>query len=122
MGSEPQILFLSGLPSATGYMYAYPWMEPHDLATWMQRDVIRRLSDNPPRWIVLVSIRNSWWEPAEGVETPILDWLGRFLPERYAPVGVADIVSPRETRYLWDEAAARYDARSRSAVWVYRRR
>jgi hypothetical protein len=32
---------------------------------------------------------------------------------------VADIVSPFETRYLWDEAARGYDARSRSVVWVY---
>jgi hypothetical protein len=122
MGSEPQILFLSRLPSAIGYMYSYPWMEPHDLATWMQRDVIRRVTEAPPRWIVLVSVRSSWWEPTEGVETPIFDWMDRFLPAHYDPVGVADIVSPTRTIYLWDEAVRIYEARSRSAVWVYRRR
>ncbi len=122
LGSEPEILFLSGIPSATGYMYTYPLMESHSLALWMQRDMIERLEASPPRWITLVSAANSWWAPHEGVQTPIIDWMERFLPARYDVVGVADIVSPFRTVYLWGDEARDYEPRSQSAIWVYRRR
>ena len=122
LGSEPQILFLSGIPSATGYMYTYPMMEPHSLAVWMQEDLMRRLEAAPPRWIVLVSARSSWWEPYGDVPKPILPWMDRFLPQHYDVVGVADIVSPYRTVYLWDDAARKYEGKSRSQLWVYRRK
>ena len=122
LGSEPEILFLSRIPSATGYMYTYPLMESHSLARWMQRDLMGRLEAHPPRWIALVSAANSWMAPHGATETPIIDWMDRFLPAHYDVVGVADIVSPVHTVYLWDEAARDYEGRSQSAIWVYRRR
>ena len=122
LGSEPEILFLSGIPSATGYMYTYPLMEAHSLAQWMQRDLMGRLEANPPRWIALVSAANSWMAPHHAAETPIIDWMDRFLPAHYDIVGVADIVSLHQTVYLWGDAARDYEGRSQSAIWVYRRR
>jgi hypothetical protein len=122
LGSEPQILFLSGIPSATGYMYTYPMMEPHPLAVAMQEDLMHRLEAAPPPWLVLVSARSSWWEPYGEVPKPIILWMDRFIPAHYTAVGVADIVSPRRTVYLWGAAAQGYEARSPSSVWVYRRR
>jgi hypothetical protein len=122
LGSEPEILFLSGIPSSTGYLYTYPLMETHSLARWMQHDLMQRLDASPPRWIALVSAANSWWQPQEGVDMPILDWMDRFLPAHYDVVGVADIVSPFRTVYLWDDAARGYEGKSPSAIWVYRRR
>ena len=122
LGSEPEILFLSRIPSATGYLYTYPLMETHSLAQWMQHDLMRRLEADPPRWIALVSAANSWMAPHTTAQTPIIDWMDRFLPAHYDVVGVADIVSPYRTVYLWDEAARDYEGRSSSAIWVYRRR
>jgi hypothetical protein len=122
LGSEPQILFLSGIPSATGYMYTYPMMEPHRLAVWMQEDLMRRLEAEPPRWVVLVSARSSWWEPYGEVPKPILPWMDRFIPEHYEAVGVADVVDPYRTVYLWEDAARDYKAKSPTSLWVFRRR
>ena len=83
---------------------------------------MRRLEAAPPRWIVLVSARSSWWEPYGDVPKPILPWMDRFLPQHYDVVGVADIVSPYRTVYLWDDAARKYEGKSRSQLWVYRRK
>ena len=41
----------------------------------------------------------------------------------YDPVGVADIISENETRFVWDEANVRsYAAQSESLVYVFRRK
>lgn len=56
------------------------------------------------------------------MQTPIFDWMDRFLPQHYDVVGVADIVSPYRTVYLWDDAARKYEGESRSQLWVYRRK
>jgi hypothetical protein len=58
----------------------------------------------------------------EDMQTPIFDWMDRFLPQHYDVVGVADIVSPYRTVYLWDDAARKYEGESRSQLWVYRRK
>ena len=121
LGSEPEIYFYAHRLSATGHLYAYPLMEPQPYAAQMQDAMIREIEAARPRYVVFVGTDPSWLaQPASSRK--ILDWANRYTSRCDELVGIADPVSPDETRYVWDEQAPRYRPRSSDAVYVFRRR
>ncbi|HEY6865729.1 MAG TPA: hypothetical protein VI792_00635, partial [Candidatus Eisenbacteria bacterium] len=121
LGSEPEICFYADRRSATGYIYTYPLMEPQRYAARMQGEMIREIEAARPRYVVFVESALSWLaQPASSLR--ILEWANRYTSRCYDLVGIADPVTPDETRYAWDAEAASYRPRTRDAVYVFRRR
>jgi hypothetical protein len=121
LGSEPEILFHAGRVGATGYLYTYPLMESKPLAQRMQDEMIREIESSAPAYVVSVAIGSSWLAGPQS-DRRIFDWRDRYLAAHYDLVGVADIVSPAETRFVWDEAARGYAPVSANVVLTFRRR
>jgi hypothetical protein len=120
IGSEPQIYFYARRPAATGYIYMYPLMEQQPYAAAMQHHMVIELEALRPRFLVFVNVRTSWLaKPAS--DATLARWFETQWPH-FEQVGVADIVSPGDTRYRWDDAARDY--RPESSLWlaVFRRR
>ena len=103
LGSEPQIYFYAHRRAATGYIYGYPLMEPHQYAERMQEDMIREIEVSRPAYLVLAAFQSSW---AVGPGSPrlIFDWVRRYSSEFYDCVGVIDGKSFNFTEYHWDKA------------------
>jgi hypothetical protein len=88
-GSEPQILFLSGRGSATGFIYMYPMTEVHPYAEALQRKMIKEVLAASPKVIVNVGVYMSWLETAETV--PLLRrWFSHYRAN-YNRVGLVEI-------------------------------
>ncbi len=121
VGSEPQILFYARRRSATGYIYAYPLMEPHARARAMQQDMIREIEASRPEFIVYVRVPFSWLVRPNSPDL-IFRWFQRYHAEHYEPVGVVEIVPGAPTIYRWDAAAAEYTPTSDDHLVVFRRR
>jgi len=82
LGSEPQILFHAHRRSATPYIYMYPLTEVHPQTEALQQDLIGRLTEAAPRYVVFVGEPMSWlFRP----ETPdgLSQWILNELPMRY---------------------------------------
>ena len=120
-GSEPQIFFYSNRHSATGYIYAYPLMEPHDYSLTMQKEMIKEVESSPPKLIVMVNIYGSWDALAES-EKYILDWINNYTSEHYTLVGVADMISTYETIYKWDADARNWTVLSPYHLLIFERK
>lgn len=100
IGSEPQIYFYSGRRSATSYIYMYPLMELHEFALDMQKDMVREIETNDPKFLVFVHVDASW-AIQPGSNTMLLSWLNDYYHARhYRPVGIIDIAR-YETKYYW---------------------
>lgn len=121
LGSEPEIYFLSGRRSATGYIYTYPLMEPQPFAARMQQEMIDEIESVWPAYLVLVRSGTSWLARPDS-ERKILEWADRYMRDCYAPVGIADMVAPDRTVYAFDAEVARYRPVSESGLYVFRRR
>ncbi|MFA6954725.1 MAG: glycosyltransferase family 39 protein [Thermoanaerobaculia bacterium] len=121
LGSEPEIYFYSGRLSATGYIYMYGLFENQPYASTMQRELISEIESARPKCVVFVDVPNSWGVMAIP-PGPFRDWMDSFLAGGYELVGVADMVDPFTTRYVWGRTAAAYTPVSRSVLKVYRRR
>jgi 4-amino-4-deoxy-L-arabinose transferase-like glycosyltransferase len=119
LGSEPEIYFYSHRRSATGYVYAYPLMEPQPFASDMQRQMISEIEKANPRFVVLVDIPQSWLRRADS-DTTILSWSDGYIRSGYQLVGIADLLD-EGTEYRWDNDAISYSPRSPFQVLLYQR-
>jgi hypothetical protein len=121
LGSEPQIYFYSGRTSATGYIYAYPLMEPQRFASSMQSEMMKEIESAQPKYLVFVQVPTSWLVRPDSDRT-ILDWSQRYATQCFDLVGIADIISGSETRYLWDEQARAHRPSGSAFVMVFHRK
>jgi general stress protein CsbA len=120
VGSEPEIYFYSQRRGATGYVYTYALMEPQPYAVSMQREMIREIETVEPRFVIFVRVWTSWLMRPESDQT-IFRWFDEYQ-KRFERVGVVDMLSPGQTRYLWGQAAATYTPVTDRWIAVYERR
>ena len=104
-GSEPQIYFYAHRRSATSFIYTYPLMEIQPFALEMQKEMIKQIEDNKPKFMIVVKIPNSWL-PLPESEKLIFDWVIEYLPAHYRQVGLVEMASEESgTVYRWDAFA-----------------
>ena len=120
IGSEPQIYFYSKRRAATGFLYTYALMEPHDFALEMQRDMINEIESNKPRYIILVNIPTSWLMRPDSKRL-LIEWGEQYLHQDYNLAGVVDIISPELTIYKWDKEASSYSPTSSLNLLIFER-
>lgn len=118
LGSEPQIYFYARRRSATSYLYTYSLMENHQYALSMQQEMIREIESSRPEYLIYVKIPFSWLRREES-EMLLLNWFENYR-KNYTTAGIAEIVSARKTKYLWDEQAQNYHPQS-DAIFVLKR-
>jgi len=121
LGSEPEIYFYARRLAATNYVYMYPLMEDHAFAGKMQREMIRQIEAAAPRFVVFVNVWDSWCDTPQSNRT-IFEWSRGYIKEWYERVGIADMISPQETRYWWAGGRRDYAPQSRMYLTVYRRK
>jgi hypothetical protein len=121
LGSEPQILFYAHRRSATGYIYAYPLMEPHPYALEMQKEMIQQIETARPKFLIFVDVSTSWLT-APTSHTLIFNWFEKNQEKHYKLVGAIDIISDDKTVYRWDEKGFEYKPRSDSWIAVLERK
>jgi len=87
VGSEPEIYFYSGRPSATGYIYTYALMEPQKYAPIMQSEMIAEIEKARPELLIYVDVPLSWL-PQPGADMYIFEWLRTYLAQNYSLLAV----------------------------------
>jgi len=120
IGSEPEIYFYARRRAATGYVYTYALMEPQPYAAPMQRQMIREIEANDPKFVVFVKVLSSWLVTPSS-DTTIFDWFARYQT-RYDRVGIVELVSLGRTTYLWGPEAAAYTPRSDNWLAIFERK
>ncbi|WP_420263789.1 ArnT family glycosyltransferase [Candidatus Magnetominusculus dajiuhuensis] len=121
LGSEPQILFYSGIRSVTGYIYMYGLMEDQPFNLQMQHGMTDEIEKNKPAFIVFVKIPASWL-PAPNAPLYIFDWATNYIAENYNLVGVVDLIYYDNIVYKFDAEALNYNPWSKYYVCIYRRK
>jgi hypothetical protein len=120
LGSEPQILFYAQRRSASGHVYTYALMEPHDFALRLQREMIAEIEAAAPRYVVAVEVDTSWLRRPESAAA-LFEWFALYRERHYRTVGLVEIFPSGRTVYQWDEDV-RWPPRSDAYVTVLERR
>ena len=98
LGSEPQIYFYANRHSATGYIYIYGLMEPHQYAARMQQEMAQEIEAAHPKYVVFVAISTSWLGRPDS-EHILIDWFNDYSARELKPAGYAGILSADRTDY-----------------------
>ena len=120
IGSEPQIYFYAHRRSSTGYIYTYPLMEPQPFAKRMQEEMIREIEQNPPAYLVFVSIPTSWLEQT-GSSHLLLDWARGYVEQHMQVSGLIQFTGAQTTESAWGADAARTHLHSTLFVSIFKR-
>jgi hypothetical protein len=121
LGSEPEIYFLSHRHSATGYIYTFPLMEPQPFAEQMQDEMIGEIEGVSPQFVVFATGNLSWMRRPDS-NPHIFEWWDSYQTN-YTLVGLANVISPAETRSAWGaEAAAHYGQIVGNGLEIYQRK
>jgi hypothetical protein len=121
LGSEPQIFFYAKRHSATGYTDTYEMMRSGDYALQMQKEMIAEIERACPKFLVFVHVITSWSATSDSPEL-IFGWLSDYSAKYYKQVGIVDIISGRQTNYIWGDDAASYKPRSEYWLSIFRRK
>jgi hypothetical protein len=119
-GSEPQIYFYSKRKAATGYLYTYPMMENQPYHLDMQKDMIAELEGNKPRYIVVINSNISWLAGPQS-DNYIMKWFETYSAANYHLVGLVDMVSPIDARYVWKQDLANYQMQGKENIQIMER-
>ena len=120
LGSEPEIYFLSRRHSATGYIYIYALLEAQPFALKMQREMIGEIESQKPAFVVVSDYDQTMNRHPASVPN-LFGWWDDYQTN-YTRVGVADVISPTETKYVFGaEAAASYSEAHHHALEIFRR-
>jgi hypothetical protein len=107
--------------SDTGYIYVYELMGNHDFSLPMQQEMIAELERASPKFLVFIKIIYSWLIQPES-NMLMLNRFHDYSEKYYDLVGRVDIISARETRYLWGDEVKTDIQESPFAILIYERR
>jgi hypothetical protein len=104
MGSEPEICFYARRHSATGYIYTYDLMQPHQYARPMQAEMKQQIEAAKPAFLLLVNVDLSWMVTKES-DLSIMDWALAYASKYYNVAGKVWLL-PDRTEYVWGREAS----------------
>jgi len=122
LGSEPQLYFYTKRVAATKYITVHSLMEPQPFASKMQEEMRQEIEEAKPEFLIFVGVDVSWMVRPDS-DRFLLDWKNSYVRRFYHPVGLADILWPKEeqTDYRWGDQALHARPRAPCYVWIYQR-
>jgi len=118
IGSEPEIYFYARRHSSTSQIYTYPLMEPQPFARKMQEDMIRQIEQNPPEFLVFISLPINLFRKQRH-NLPLLDWMDDYVQRNMRQVGLIQFTGPQTTETVWGPAAATTPLSTKDFVSIF---
>jgi len=120
IGSEPEICFYARRKSASGYIYMYDLVQPHQYASAMQREAMDQITAAKPLFLVLVNVPQSWVAFANSDQT-FFDWANGYSVADYNVEGLIKIF-PDHTDVEWGQGQPRQEIGTQNFILVLRRK
>jgi len=118
LGSEPQICFYANRYSATGYVYTYNLVELHSYALSMQKEMIKEIEKNQPKFILFVKIHTSWLVGPKS-EMVIFDWANEYIKKNYKLVALMDVYPNKISSLKFREQLSDFNPQSKEFIYIY---
>lgn len=118
LGSEPQILFYSKLPSITEHMHYYQLVDGGSQNDSLQQILINKAEKSKPRFLVFSRNGYSWLN--KNPESKLFTWLNPFIQQNYTLIGMANVDKDKPTTYLWDKDV-NYDKMTNESLLLFSR-
>jgi hypothetical protein len=98
----------------------YPLMERHDFALQMQKNFIKDIETNKPKYLLGVNISDSWGVVNPNSFTMLFEWVKDYKQRNYRLVGVIELC-PERAIYHW-QPNVKWPVFSQNWVAVFERK
>lgn len=120
LGSEPQIYFYADRYPATGYVYTYGLVENHTYSLSMQKEMIKEIENNNPKYMLFVNVKLSWLVRPNS-EKHIFYWADQYIKEKYKLIALIDVNPNRSSSLIIGEQLINYKPQSQNTIFIYER-
>jgi 4-amino-4-deoxy-L-arabinose transferase-like glycosyltransferase len=122
VGSEPQIYLYANRRAATGYIYTYGLVDGSRYNKPMIDEMIKEIETSKPVLLIFCSISASWGAQNKQSYEYYMNWLNEYVNQYYDVVGIADLVSADETKYIWGAQALEHQSQEGRLIYVLKRK
>ncbi|MBL4652452.1 MAG: glycosyltransferase family 39 protein [Flavobacteriales bacterium] len=119
LGSEPQIHFYSGRRSPSKHSYMAHLVGLHEDHRIWQKEFFQTIENAMPEYLVFFDHSVSWLVQ-QGADQTIFSWYNKFATENYKLVGIADMISPTQTVYVWDNNVNNYQPKGQYKIFTFK--
>jgi hypothetical protein len=119
LGAEPEIYFYSMRQDVSNDAGAYLMMWAGKNSKQMEERYISAIEKEKPVYLVFVNIDLAWriWPDSDML---IFNWYEKMRRDQFTKEGIADMISPDETVYVFGDEAKDYKPKSGCRVEIYR--
>ncbi len=120
-GSEPQAYYNTRKLSLTKHIFIGFIHKPGDLNVRFQKDVIKILSEDKPKYIM--HVQNPFSQGfSDDSDQSLYQWIYRHEQNYYTPIAYGDIHNFRDIDYIYGAEARNYQPKTDNYVILYERR
>lgn len=121
LGSEPQFYIYTNKKSPSRHFYTgFTSREIPEAKLW-QQETLADLRKSQPDYVVFSTQRFSWMMKEKSDQT-LYQESYRYINEFYTPVAIADIISPMETKLVFDTEAVSYQKVSQEFIMIMQKK
>jgi 4-amino-4-deoxy-L-arabinose transferase-like glycosyltransferase len=120
IGSEPEIYYYADRRVPSKHAYFSFLVEDNSRSREMQREFIRDLEKAIPKYLVFFQHPASL-QLGQKADRAIFEWLNQFIGRNYKLVGLVDMISLDETRYVWSDEDPAYQRRGEFYIGIFER-
>lgn len=116
LGSEPQLLFYSQLPSISQHMHYYQLVDGGSQNDSLQSELITKVEKSKPKYLVFVRNNFSWLE--KDPKNKLFQWMDKIIPF-YNLKGFVNTYPDKASEYFWDAEATQDKMGSGDIIFLF---
>lgn len=120
-GSEPQFYIYTNKKSPSKHFYTGFTSRDMPEARQWQKEVMADLEKSQPEYVVFSTQRYSWMIKEQKADKLYQDSY-KYIREHYRPIAAADLISPTQTKLIFDAEAAAYQFTSREFIMILQKK
>jgi 4-amino-4-deoxy-L-arabinose transferase-like glycosyltransferase len=116
LGSEPQLLFYSQLPSVSQHMHYYQLVDGGAHNDSLQSELITKVENSKPKYLVFIRNGFSWL--VKDPKNKLFQWIDKLVPS-YNLKGIVNIYPDKDSEYFWDAEATQNKIGSGDVIFLF---
>lgn len=96
-------------------------MEKQSYNVKMQKEMIKEIEEDKPKFIVFCKVGLSWMEYTDSPKN-IFEWMPKYIDKNYEMVGQVEVTNSNTGEFFWDAKALGRQPLSENHIVVFRRK
>ena len=121
IGAEPQIYYYTDRRCPSRHAYFTYLVKGNPRSPELQKEFIQDVEEAMPKFMVFFNHGTSLFVQ-KGADQTIFKWFNEFVTQHYKHVGLADMISPTQTNYIWENQLTNYKPQGQFYIGIFEKK